>query len=312
MTATRTGSGQVTVAWIAPVDDGGLAITGFPIGYESDGVTSSSVCSAATGNYTNSTDSGAAGGTSEAYSGLTAPWYCVRISADNGVTTGSPNYAYAGPVRANVTRPQAPTGVTATRTGGGAVTVAWTPPVDDGGQSITGFPIGYESDGVTSSSDCSATTGNYTNATDSGAAADTSEANNGLTATWYCVRISADNGVTTGSPNYAYAGPVRANATKPGPPQGVSASGGKGRITTEWTAPADDGGQALTGYTVQFEDDSITSTTACGSTLSYDDASATAGALATSVVKSGLLVRWYCLRVFATNGVTSGATNYAY
>ncbi len=191
--------------------------------------------------------------------------------------------------------------------------MAWTPPVDDGGQSITGFPIGYESDGVTSSSDCSATTGDYTNATDSGAAADTSEARNGLTATWYCVRISANNGVTTGSPNYAYAGPVRANLTRPSAPTGVTATRtAAGQITTEWTAPANDGGQALTGYTVQFEDDSITSTTACGSTLSYDDASATAGASATSVPKSGLTLRYQCIRVFATNGVTSGAINYAY
>ena len=41
-----------------------------------------------------------------------------------------------------------------------------------------------------------------------------------------------------------------AATTKPGPPNGLTASPGNGQVTLSWTAPASDGGAAISGYEI--------------------------------------------------------------
>ena len=61
-----------------------------------------------------------------------------------------------------------------------------------------------------------------------------------------------DNNTVTGNPGVVYDAP--APPTAPGPPTALSAtSNGQTQIDLDWTAPADDGGAAITGYKIERE-----------------------------------------------------------
>ena len=239
--------------------------------------------------------------------------YFFRVVADSAGGNVSGSVQSFTTVAA--TRPGAPTAVTATRTGTGEATVAWTPPIDDGGQAITGYTVDFQTAGVTSATTCNALTGSYASATATTTA--TSAVKTGLGSAWHCVRVFATNGVTSGAINYAYGGPVNtALATRPGAPTITSLvgtdQGSTGRVVVTWTPPADDGGQAITGYTVDF-DEVNGATSTCDASLAFGDGSETAGGSATTATESNLTDRdWFCVRIFASNGVTTGAINYGY
>ena len=170
--------------------------------------------------------------------------------------------------------PGMPTGLTATADGQTEIDLSWTAPSDDGGEAITGYRIEVSTDG-SSWSDLVADTGSTT----------TSYPHTGLTAgATRHYRVSAINSAGTGTAsNTDSATTEAAPATQPGAPTGLTATAdGQTEIDLSWTAPSDDGGEAITGYRIEVSTDGsswsdLVSNTR-STTTSYSHTGLTAGA----------------------------------
>ncbi len=114
--------------------------------------------------------------------------------------------------------------------------------------------------------------------------------------TKYCLRVRVIN--AKGTSDWVQTGPVSVIAvTKPGAPGSVDAtSPSGGTLTVTWTAPGDDGGTDITGYDVEIDDRTGSST--CASSFSDSDATKVTS---TSATFTGLDGYAYCVRVRATN-----------
>ena len=270
----------MTAARTAPSDDGGEAITGYKIEVSTDGSSWSDLV-ADTGSTT----------TSYAHTGLTAgATRHYRVSAINSAGTGPASSSDSATTEAApATKPMAPTGLTATADGQTEIDLSWTAPSDDGGEAITGYKIEVSTDG-SSWSDLVADTGSST----------TSYAHTGLTAgATRHYRVSAINSAGTGPASSSDSATTEAApATKPMAPTGLTATAdGQTEIDLSWTAPSDDGGEAITGYKIEVSTD--------GS--SWSDLVADTGSSTTSYAHTGLTAgttRHY--RVSAINSAGSG------
>ena len=154
-------------------------------------------------------------------------------------TTGGLLNAHAALLR-HVT-PAVPIDVTAVAANGRA-TVQWTP--GSGGGTPASYTVSV------------APTGGVTGATARTVAGPaTSTVFDGLTNdTAYAFTVSATNAGGTSAAS-APSPPVTPEVTVPGVATAVTATGGDGYVDLTWTAPADDGGTPLTGYTVQVSPD---------------------------------------------------------
>ena len=143
------------------------------------------------------------------------------------------------------TAPGAPTGVSAVA-GNASAVVSWTPPASDGGSAITHYTATSSPGGLT----CSAASSPCT----------VSGLTNG---TPYTFTVTATNAIGTGAASTASSAVTpEAPETAPGAPTGVSAVAGNASAVVSWTAPASDGGSAITGYTVTSSPGNITCTAA--------------------------------------------------
>ena len=238
--SARAGDGQVSLSWAAPANDGGSEVTGYTVEYlqssESDWSGASTV---------------SASGTSATVTGLTnGVSYDFRVSATNSVGTGEASAVVsATPVAAPppATVPGAPTGLSATA-GDAQASLSWTAPTDDGGSEVTGYTVEYKQSSVSDWSGVSTVTATGTTATVTGLT-------NGAS---YDFRVSATNSVGTGEASAVVTATPEAPpppVTVPGAPSGLSAKAGNGRVSLSWTAPSDDGGSAVTGYTLEYQAD---------------------------------------------------------
>ncbi|MCK9408260.1 MAG: fibronectin type III domain-containing protein [Bacteroidetes bacterium] len=259
---------QVSLTWTAP-SDGGSPITDYVVEVSENGasfVTFADGTSATAA----ATVTGLTNGTS----------YTFRVSATNAAGTSAPST-----VSASVTplsTPGAPTGVSGTP-GNGQVPLTWSAPASTGGTAITDYVVEFNSGGSWSTFADGVSTA--TNATVTGLT-------NG---TAYTFRVSATNSVGTGAAGVSAAVTPR---TVPSAPTGVSGTAGDTQVALTWTAPASDGGNAITDYVVE------SSTNGTDWTVFADGTSTTTSATVTGLTNDTA----YTFRVSATNVAGTGAS----
>jgi len=216
------GNGQVAVSWTAPSSNGGSAITGYRVTPYVGGVAQAPVPTGSAS--TSYTVTGLTNGTA----------YTFRVAAINAVGTG-PDSAPSAAVTPG-TIPGAPSAVVGSA-GNRSVALSWSAPSSNGGSAITGYRVTPYVGGV---AQAAVSTGS----------ASTSYTVTGLTnGTSYTFRVAAINAVGTG-PDSTPSAAVTPSATVPGAPSGVVGSAGNASVALSWSAPAADGGSAITGYRI--------------------------------------------------------------
>jgi hypothetical protein len=223
-TGTATGGNQrATVNWSAPAQTGTSAITGY-------------VVSVYTGTSTTPLRTVPTGGTAGSFvvTGLTnGTAYTFTVAAVNGAGTG----AASAPSNAVVPAGQAsaPRNVQATA-GNASANLTWTAPAQSGGSVISGYVVTVRS-------------GTQVVRTESFEGTATAATITGLTnGTAYTFTVAAVTGAGTG-PASAVSNRVTPAAVPAVPTLGTVTPGNRS-LTVTWTAPADRGGSAITGYVV--------------------------------------------------------------
>jgi hypothetical protein len=260
---------SLRLTWDTPASNGGSTLLGYKIRVVNQ-ETSATVYQSATYDSSPFTATGLTTGVS----------YQVRVAPVNAIGQGEEDYSDSIP---GATIPEAPTGLSATA-GNGTAALSWTAPANDGGGEITGYVVEYTP------------AGGFAQTSGTGSAGTTFTLNSGNSAVergvTYSVRVAAANAAGMGP--YSSAVSV-ALPTVPGAPTALAGTAGNAQVPLTWTAPASNGGSAITGYVVEW-------TPSGGSAQTVNTGSATASYTKTALT-NGTAVAF---RVAAINSIGTG------
>ena len=230
---TGFGDGELTVAWDAPLGNGGSTITGYKVqwkeettpNWDSPSEESDDASPYIIENLTNGTR------------------YDVRVLAVNDVGDGPPSGDVEGTPS---TRPKPPT-ITDITHGHQKLTVTWTAPTgaDTGGSDITGYIVQWKKG-----------TDPYNTTNQATPPASPYEITNLKNGTLYTVRVFAVNKSYPDDPSDESNEMTGTPSTVPQPPTDVTITGfGDESLTVSWTAPTDTdtGGSPITGFKIQWK-----------------------------------------------------------
>ena len=231
---TGSGDKELTVAWDAPLGNGGSTITGYKVQWKEETTPNWDSPSEESDDASPYTIENLTNGTR----------YDVRVLAVNSVGNSPPS----GDVEGTPSKkPDPPTDVEVSAHGNKWLAVIWTEPTDKGG-----LPTTYIVQWKWGNNDY-----NETNQADP--ATSPQEISNLKNGTLYTVRVLAKNDRgTSDDPGDGTNEDTGTPMTKPQPPTGVTITGfGNESLTVSWTAPTDEdtGGSAITGYKVQWKEE---------------------------------------------------------
>jgi uncharacterized repeat protein (TIGR02543 family) len=228
------GVGKVSVSWTAPASNGS-AITSYTVqAYDNSGsLVVGATCLAVTPAVTCDVSTNLVSGIN----------YTFKVTATNTAGTSSPSTASSE--AAIIAAPSVPINATAVATNARA-TVSWDAPVNSNGSAITGYTVtAYSSNNLAS--------GNCTTAAPTLSCEITGLTNGSP----YTFKVTATNGIGTSGESLASA--AATPSTVPNAPEGITVAAGDGQVIISFTAPANNGGSAVTGYTVLASNGSTTS-----------------------------------------------------
>lgn len=224
--AGTPGNGQAELTWTAP-SSGGFDITSYTVRYDSG-----------KGASTVSTESSEA---SYTLTGLTnETTYTISVAAENSLGLGeySTGVEVTPTEGAGVSVPDAPTDLAGTPADG-QISLTWTA-ANDNGAAITNHKVSYTPAGGDETQ--VSTTSGKSNYIIEGL-------ENGTT---YTIKVLAVNSEGDGEYSSSIEVASGEEISEPGAPTDLSGTPGDGQVELAWTAPEDDGGSEITGYTVGY------------------------------------------------------------
>lgn len=232
--STTTTNGRVTVSWIAPADDGGMAVHDYWVQYKRS--------TAMDWHYTTYNEGISAATTATIELLHNRLDYTFRVFAQNRFGISEASEA-SSVIVASRAAPSAPTALTATSTKG-KVNLSWTPPADDGGSPIRDYWVQYK---LTGQPDAT-----YTTFRDGESTMTTTTVTNLPSGRSFTFRVLAQNSIGVGAASATTALTV-APRTAPSAPFALTGYGKRGSVDLEWRAPLDDGGESYLHYRVQYK-----------------------------------------------------------
>ena len=274
---------QANLSWSAPANNGGYPISGYKIEYR-----------IGSGSYMTLVENTGSTITTYSHSPITTGTvYVYRVYAITAFGTGTSPTSEAvvkSTATSALAAPGAPTALSASAVSPTQINLSWSAPTNNGGASITGYKIESKSG-----------TGSFTSLVANTGTTSTTYSHTGLaTGTAYTYRVYAINSVGTSvASSEIQATPSSSSAPGlPGVPTQLTTNVISGtQINLSWSAPANNGGSAITGYKIESK----------SGTGSYAILVANTGSAATTYSHTGLTSgTTYVYRVYAITQTGTG------